>query len=138
MTPTGAAALAALASARQAEREQCRFYRALAAEAERRDDPETAERLNELLADEQHHFSRITARVLELGETVSESSPEAQSAALLEAWETVARRRELAEVERYRSLLAIELDDRTRSMIREILAVEERHAEALGGKWMPA
>jgi len=138
MKPPDAAVLAALAAARQAEREQCRFYRGLAADAELQGDAETAERLNELLADEQHHFSRITARVLELGVSLSEAGPERLPAVKLSEWEWSARPREEAEVERYRALLALELDERTRGVIEEIFEVEQRHARALGGKWMLA
>jgi rubrerythrin len=138
MTGPAAEALEALATARHAEREQCRFYRALAAEAERTGQEETAERINGLLADEQHHFSRITARLVELGERTSEPAPGALSIVGLNAWEAAAREREVAEVERYHGLLSLELDSRTRAVIEEILAVEQRHARALGGKWMLA
>ncbi len=59
--------IAALEEARAAEKEQALFYRALAAEAERRGDAALSERYNELHADEQHHLARLTARLLELG-----------------------------------------------------------------------
>ena len=56
-----------LQEGRQRERAQALFYRILAGEAEVSGDQAAAERLNELLADEQHHVSRLTARILELG-----------------------------------------------------------------------
>ena len=36
---------------------------------------------------------------------------------------------------RYRELLELELDDRTRDLLAEILEVERRHHDELGGKW---
>jgi rubrerythrin len=138
MTPPDAAALAALNEARRAEAEQTRFYRTLSADAEVANDAETAERLNGLLADEQHHFSRITARLMELGEPIPDFVSQPASPPALDTWKAEALERETAEIQRYRSLLAMGLDARTDTLIREILAAEEAHARALGGKWMRA
>jgi rubrerythrin len=129
--------LAALREARAAEKSQTTFYRALAAAAEESGDPATAERINGLLADEQHHLSRITARLLEWGQPIPDvRGPTGEPD--LGTWEPVAREREHAEIERYESLLELPLDDRTRRMIAEFLESERSHAESLGGKWMGA
>lgn len=136
MTEMGTAVLDALRDAARAEKAQALFYRALAVGAES-ESAELAERLNGLLADEQHHLSRLVARLLELG-THAEVQAEVPIDANLGGWEPVAREREHAEIERYRSLLQLDLDARTRTMIEEFLDVEQRHAEALGGKWMGA
>lgn len=129
--------LAALQDARSAEKAQTAFYRSLAAEAERRGETRTAERLNELLADEQHHLSRLSARLLEWGEALVDREVEPEPVALPD-WEVTARERERAEIERYAALLDEALDERTHRMITGFLAVEQRHAESLGGKWMKA
>jgi rubrerythrin len=132
-----ATVLAALDDARQAEKSQTQFYRALATLAEDAGDAATAERLNGLHADEQHHLSRLTARLLELGRAVSGAHP-VPGPVRLEDWEAVARRRECAEIERYERLLDAELDPRTRVMIGQFLDAERRHEAELGGKWMSA
>jgi rubrerythrin len=137
-TPRGvseaAAVVEALRRAAEAEKAQALFYRALAAAAE---SPALAERLNGLLADEQHQHSRLVARLLELGDPAA-VTPQAPPEAGLPEWESSARRREREEIERYLAILDLELDARTRSMIEEFLAVERRHEEQLGGKWMGA
>jgi rubrerythrin len=127
-----------LYAARLAEKEQTLFYHALAAEAEAAGDAATAERLNELLADEQHHLSRITARLLELGEPVPDLRGHRAPAASLEGWEPVARARERSEVDRYTALLSRMLDPATEALVRETLRVETEHARALAGKWTEA
>ena len=129
--------IVALEEARAAEKLQALFYRALATEAERRNDAETAERLNGLLADEQHHLSRISARVLELGGTPA-ALPGAIAAPDFDDWEAEARGRERAEIARYETLLGLALDARSRAMIEEFLESERRHEAELGGKWMEA
>src|SRR5690606_27127888 len=63
-----------LHDARAAEKEQALFYRALAALAEERGDTALSERLNGLHADEQHHLSRLTARLVELNEPLADLS----------------------------------------------------------------
>lgn len=128
----------ALQMCRSAEKEQALFYRALAAEAEERGDAERAERLNELHADEQHHLSRLTARLLELGASPAELDSARAQPTPYDAWETIARRRERDEVRRYEILLAQALDEATARLAREILETERHHAEELGGKWTPA
>jgi rubrerythrin len=128
----------ALAAARAAEKDQSLFYRTLAAAAEEAEDAPLAERLNGLHADEQHHLSRLTARLVEAGYGVDALPGTPPAVPALDGWEAVARAREVGEVARYRTLLALELDERTARMLREFLAAEERHAEELGGKWMGA
>lgn len=133
----GPSVLAALRDARSAEKRQTVFYRALAVAAESRGDAATAERLNGLLADEQHHLSRITARLLEWGEPIPDVSG-GNGAVPGGDWETLAREREREEIERYEAILELQLDERTRRMIAEFLEAERSHAESLGGKWMGA
>lgn len=129
---------AVLQACRQAEREQALFYRSLAAQAEDAGDGALAERLQELHADEQHHLSRLTARLLETGAAPADLAGVRARAVPLGAWETAARRRERDEVERYAILLEQQLDPTTRALAEEILATERKHAEFLGGKWTPA
>ena len=134
----GDALVLALQAAREAEKGQALFYRALAAAAEEREDGALSERFNELHADEQHHVSRITARLLELGAAPAELGHVRAGEAVLEGWEAVARVREAEEVRRYEALLAGELDGTTEAVIRTILDAERHHAEELGGKWTSA
>jgi rubrerythrin len=128
----------ALHAARAAEKEQALFYRALALAAEQQDDAVTSERLNGLHADEQHHLSRLTARLVELGETLDPLDGVSPPSSTLSGWEVEARRRERAEVARYEALLDLPLDERTAHILREFLDAERRHASELGGKWMAA
>ena len=123
-----------LEKSRAAEKEQALAYRSLAARAEH-DSPENAQRFHDLHADEQHHLSRLTARVLELGARPQDLSGTKPPALPLEGWEAEVRDRELAEIERYRGALEADLDDHTRELLEEILSVEEQHARELGGKW---
>lgn len=124
---------------REREKVQTLFYRALAAEAADRGEEDLAERFNELHADEQHHLSRITARLLELGERPADLSGSARPAVSYGSWPGRAREREEEEVAWYRSLLDVEgLDGGTRRLVMEILESERRHREHLGGKWMSA
>jgi rubrerythrin len=127
--------IAALEEARSAEKEQALFYRALASDAEEHGDAELSERFNELHADEQHHVSRLTARLLEMGAPLADLSQVATEPAARERWEAAARIREQAEVLRYQRLLEGEMDAATRALVEEILATERHHAEELGGKW---
>jgi rubrerythrin len=127
-----------LRGTRRKEREQTKFYRALAARAEGVGDAETAERLVDLLADEQHHLSRLTARILELGGAPEDEDQEELEDASLKGWEERARSRELEEIEWYESLLEVETDEATRVVFTEILESERYHAEHLAGKWMSA
>lgn len=130
--------IAAMHAARVAEKEQALFYRALAAAAEDVADAELSERLNGLHADEQHHLSRLTVRLVELNEPVADLGVTPAPAASLEQWQSEARRREEAEVARYETLLRHDLDEKTRAMIEQFVAAERSHATALGGKWMGA
>ncbi len=123
---------------RERERAQTRFYRALAAEAELQGRMDVAERLNALHADEQHHLSRLTARLLELGVKPRELAPGNAPAADLDSWEATARTREAGEVSWYQELLERAVDAQTRALFEEILASEQKHRDELGGKWMPA
>lgn len=127
-----------LSDARAAEKEQALFYRGLAVAAEEADDAELAERLNGLLADEQHHLSRLTVRLVELDRRLDRIDDMTVPARALDGWEAEARKRERAEIARYESLLVLSLDSRTRTLLIEILEAERRHEEELGGKWMGA
>jgi rubrerythrin len=124
--------------ARLAEKQQSLFYRALAAAAEDAGDDGLSERLNELHADEQHHLSRLTVRLMELGEPVSDVGGEASPGVTLDGWEALARGREAEEVARYAHLLAEQLDAKTRHMLEQFLEAERGHEATLGGKWMGA
>lgn len=130
--------VAQLHDARLAEKRQALFYRALAAAAEDAHDAATAERLNELHADEQHHLSRLTVTLMELGEQVPDLGDEPMPPVQLEGWETLARGREAEEVARYAHLLTQPLGERLHAMIEEFLVAERGHEANLGGKWMSA
>jgi len=126
-----------LREGREREKRQTSFYRRLAAAAEDQDRPDDVERLNEILADEQHHLSRLTARLMELGDQPPDLSP-SEGTADLDGWEAEARAREAGEVAFYKSALTRSLDDRTREILQEILHSECQHREQLRGKWMSA
>lgn len=130
--------IAALEEARAAEKEQALFYRALAAAAEERGDAELSERMNELHADEQHHLSRLTARLLELGAPLADLAGTTTDARDGADWEAAARIREEGEVLRYARMLEGAMDDATRRLLEETLDTERHHAEELGGKWTNA
>ena len=128
----------ALEAARAAEKAQALFYRALAAEAEDRGDAAMSERFNDLHADEQHHVSRLSARLLEMGASLADISANPPQSARMDGWEAAASLREDAEVRRYEALLAAEMDPDTRGLVQEILDTERHHAAELGGKWTMA
>ncbi|HEV3052870.1 MAG TPA: ferritin-like domain-containing protein [Longimicrobium sp.] len=130
--------ISALEEARAAEKAQALFYRALAAEAEDRGDDALSERFNELHADEQHHVSRLTARLLEMGAPLADIANLAGETVGMEGWQAAAAPREQGEVARYERLLAGEMDDATRALLYEILDTERHHAAELGGKWTTA
>jgi rubrerythrin len=127
--------VAAIEERRAAEKAQALFYRALAAAAEEAGDERLAQRLHDLHADEQHHLSRLTARLLELGAVPADLGAMRASGPGLAGWEISARERERAEIEGYETLLRSELDDRTRALAGDILDVERHHEQELGGKW---
>jgi rubrerythrin len=127
-----------LHAARAAEKRQALYYRALAAAAEEVNAVELSERLNGLHADEQHHLSRLTVRLVELNQPVASLDMEVAPSVQLDGWELEARRREAAEIERYTILLARELDPKTRAAVEQFIEAERRHEETLGGKWMGA
>jgi rubrerythrin len=127
--------VAAIEERRAAEKAQALFYRALAAAAEDAGDEPVAQRLHDLHADEQHHLSRLTARLLELGAIPADLGAIRAPGSGLVRWESEARERERAEIAGYESLLRSELDDRTRALAGEILEVERHHERELGGKW---
>ncbi len=129
---------ALLAESRRREKAQTQYYRALASVAESEGDGPVSERLNELHADEQHHLSRLTARLIELGETPEDLSSVTGEEAVYHGWEKVARDRELREIEWYEKISAVIDDPATRGVIAEILESERHHRRELGGKWMPA
>jgi rubrerythrin len=127
-----------LHDARLAEKRQALFYRALAAASEEAGDDALSERLNDLHADEQHHLSRLTVRLMEFGDVVPDLGHEASPQVTLDGWEELARAREAEEVARYAHLLGEDLDEQTRGMLEQFLEAERGHAETLGGKWMNA
>jgi len=130
---------ALLAESCRREKAQTRYYRALASIAESEGNAPVAERLNALHADEQHHLSRLTARLLELGGTPEDLSGFRQEAIVVfEGWEDVARSREVKEIEWYEEVAGVIDDPTTLDVIKEILESERHHREELGGKWMPA
>jgi ferritin-like protein len=131
-------AIERLEACRVAEKEQALYYRALAAAAEDRSDEVLSERLQQLHADEQHHLSRVTARLLELGCRTPDLAHVRAEVPALEQWEADAQSRELAEVRRYEELLDQELDPPTAALAEKILEVERAHARELGGKWTMA
>jgi rubrerythrin len=135
--PAATPLLAGLHEARAAEREQALYYRALASLAEDRDDAALSERFNELHADEQHHLSRLSARLLELGEKLAELGTVAPPVSL-DGWEQDVRARERREITRYEALLEMAPDDRTAAMLESFLEAERGHERELGGKWMGA
>lgn len=128
----------ALQSCREAEKQQALFYRSLAFLAEEAGDAALCERLHGLHADEQHHLSRISARLLELGAAPVDIRHVRAGTESLEDWEARARQSEREEIRRYEELLREQLDDPTADLVREILATEQHHARELGGKWTPA
>lgn len=130
--------LALLEATREREKAQALFYRSLAARADAAGEEELVDRFNALHADEQHHLSRLTARVLELGASPAEPEPELPPSPEMDGWEDVVRAREEAEVAWYQKALGEEDDPSTREILQEILESEEHHARELGGKWMSA
>jgi len=136
MTETDLVAL--LQEGRRRERAQTLYYRRLTGLAEEANDPVTAERLNALLADEQHHMSRLTARLLEMGVRAEPVDTPPVPDVPLDAWEDDARRREQEEVGWYEEAVAMVSDAPTRTALIEILSSEKHHRDELGGKWMPA
>jgi rubrerythrin len=132
------AAIEQLEQCRTAEKEQALFYRSLAVVAEERNDAALSERLQLLHADEQHHLSRLTARLMELGRPTPDPGPRQLPTPALDGWEGEARRREQAEVARYEALLQQQLDAKTVTLVEGILEVERAHARELGGKWTMA
>lgn len=127
-----------LAESRRREKAQTQYYRALASVSESEGDGPVSERLNALHADEQHHLSRLTARLIELGETPEDLSTFPREEAEYAGWEDVARERELREIEWYEEISTVIDDPATRAVIIEILESERHHRRELGGKWMPA
>lgn len=127
-----------LREGRRRELEQALFYRFLAAAAEAVGDGPTAERINELLADEQHHVSRLTARLLELGEKPEDVRTPPPPVPPLSEWQAEARRREAEEIAWYEEALESVSDAQTVAVLREIVASERHHHDDLAGKWMSA
>jgi rubrerythrin len=128
----------ALRDARRAEKAQALFYRALAAAAEDAGAAQVAEDLNGLHADEQHHLSRITVKLVEANAPLEDLAAVQTPRSEYPEWQSLARAREEAEIARYERLLTLPLDDATAALVQEILAVERKHAERLAGKFMSA
>ena len=136
---TRPAFVSALHEARALEKEQAQFYRVLSAQAEERSNPEDAEALNGMLADEQHHLSRLSVRLVELGEELASLSDAIMpSDAIYDSWRDVARIRERKEIARYEALLALDLDEATEHVIQSILDTERQHEMHLAGKYTDA
>ncbi len=127
-----------LQEGRRHERAQTLFYRRLTGLAEDAGNGVAAERLNALLADEQHHLSRLTARLLELGVSPGDAETPQVPQPGLDAWEDVAREREEDEVVWYERAAAACTDEAAAAVLDEILASERHHRDELAGKWMPA
>jgi rubrerythrin len=128
----------ALHAARRAEKEQALFYRMLVTHAENAGNAQEAEDLNGLHADEQHHLSRLTVRLVEADQLVQDVNDVKTPKAAYPNWQDLARRRECEEIERYETIANMTLDSLTAALIAEILNVERQHAESLGGKYMSA
>ena len=129
----------ALHEARALEKEQAQFYRVLSSQAEAAGNLDDVEALNGLLADEQHHLSRLSVRLVELGEELAAfNDAHMPSEVVYENWQDVARIRERKEVARYEEMLELPLDSETAAMIRGFLEVERQHAEHLSGKYTDA
>lgn len=129
----------ALHEARVLEKEQALFYRVLSSQAEELELPEDIEALNGLLADEQHHLSRLSVRLVELGEELAPlSDAHMPTDAIYDNWRDVARIRERKEVARYEALLAQDLDPDTARMIESFLDTEKQHEMHLAGKYTDA
>lgn len=126
-----------LEALRRVEKEQALVYRAMAASAEDIES-DLAQRFHDLHADEQHHLSRLTARVLELGGRPVDLSALRVDAPNLQRWRETVRDREAVEIAGYREALEVGFDAATQSLLNEILAVEEHHSSDLGGKWTMA
>lgn len=128
----------ALQGARRAEKEQALFYRSLITQAENAGHTQIAEDLNGLHADEQHHLSRLTVRLVEADQTVEDLGGVRMPVTVYAGWEAEARKREHQEIARYEAIAAMPLDTSTAALIAEILNVERQHEESLGGKFMSA
>jgi rubrerythrin len=124
-----------LETLRRSEKEQALGYRGLAARAESLGDAELAQRFHDLHADEQHHLSRLTARVLELGGRPADLQDVPAPTSSLDAWQEQVRTRERLEINRYQKVMGEDLDPDTRSLIEELVGVEVHHLAELGGKW---
>ena len=137
MTPPAYAP--ALHEARALEKEQAQFYRVLSAQAEEQGNVEDIEALNGMLADEQHHLSRLSVRLVELGEDLAAlSDAHMPSDAVYPHWHEVARIRERKEIARYERMLELELDEETRNVVNGILDTERQHEQHLFGKYTDA
>ncbi|MEX2583954.1 MAG: ferritin-like domain-containing protein [Gemmatimonadota bacterium] len=130
--------LARLEALRLAEKEQALLYRGIAALAERAEQPDLAQRFHDLHADEQHHLSRLTVRILELGGRPADLSHVRVEPGSTSDWEGTIRTRETAEIDRYRHELESSHDEATRALLLEIVGIEEHHSRELGGKWTMA
>ena len=129
----------ALHEARALEKEQAQFYRVLGMQAEEHGNLEDVEALNGMLADEQHHLSRLSVRLVELGAELAPLSDEhLPSEALYPKWREIARIRERKEIDRYEQMLQLDLDPETFRMIEGFLDAERQHEQHLAGKYTDA
>lgn len=137
MTPPSYAP--ALHEARALEKEQAQFYRVLSAQAEEQGNLEDVEALNGMLADEQHHLSRLSVRLVELGEDLAAlNDAHMPTDAVYPHWQEVARIRERKEIARYEGILELDLDGETARMIEGFLDAERQHEKHLAGKYTDA
>jgi rubrerythrin len=137
MTPPSYAP--ALHEARALEKEQAQFYRVLSAQAEEQGNLEDVEALNGMLADEQHHLSRLSVRLVELGEDLATlNDAHMPTDAVYPNWQQVARIRERKEIARYEGILELDLDVETARMIESFLDAEREHEKHLAGKYTDA
>lgn len=130
--------VALLEKLRRAEKAQTLWYRALASKAEDDGDDDLSERFNGLHADEQHHLSRLTARLLEFEVEIDDLRAVALPPLPGADWRQAVAERETAEVEEYEAALGGQLDGDTRAVLEEIVESERHHREHLGGKWISA
>lgn len=131
-------AVEVLESLRRSEKAQTLWYRALAARADAAGDAALSERFNELHADEQHHLSRLTARLMEMEVEFDDLRAVPTPPLPGDDWEAAVRAREEAEVAAYEAALEGDLDPAARAVLAEILTSERMHRDRLGGKWIRA
>ncbi len=123
-----------LREARRREAAQVGFYRSLKRIAREEGSTREEVRLRELLADEEEQLSLLAARLRELGfEPGDIVIPERSSS--FDGWQAEARAREAGEVAFYKAALVRDMDERTRTVLKEILETERSHRESVMASW---